>query len=213
MNLVKMAADDWFVLALLGVWSIVALAVILERTYALWGLVPKSEDFRDKVLAAVAKGELASARAVCDVSRVPLARIFERGLAAYQASPGAVAEAVALRRTEVTQGFKRYLWLLGTVGSSAPFVGLFGTVVGIVRAFQSMAITGAGGFKVVSAGISAALIATAGGLLIAIYAVISYNYFVARVNQLSLAYRVFAQELVEALVLLPGKASSTPEPR
>ena len=77
---------------------------------------------------------------------------------------------------------KRYLWALGTVGSSAPFVGLFGTVVGILKAFQSMSVAGTGGFKVVSEGIAAALVATAAGLLVAIYAIIAYNYFVARMN-------------------------------
>jgi len=72
------------------------------------------------------------------------------------------------QRTVAIGSFKRYLWALGTVGSSAPFVGLFGTVVGILKAFQSMSTAGTGGFKVVSQGIAAALVATAAGLLVAI---------------------------------------------
>jgi biopolymer transport protein ExbB/TolQ len=116
--------------------------------------------------------------------------------------------------------FKRYLWALGTVGSSAPFVGLFGTVVGILKAFQAISMAGgAGGFKVVSAGIAAALVATAAGLLVAIYAIIAYNYFVAKVNQIGVQYKLFAEEFLFALGELgkvkPGPAepaSSTPAP-
>ena len=91
---------------------------------------------------------------------------------------------------------KRNLWALGTVGSSAPFVGLFGTVVGILKAFQSIAIAGAGGFKVVSQGIAAALVATAAGLLVAIYAVIAYNYFVARINSIAMQYRLYTEDFL-----------------
>ena len=98
-----------------------------------------------------------------------------------------------------TGSFKRYLWALGTVGSSAPFVGLFGTVVGILKAFQSMSTAGTGGFKVVSQGIAAALVATAAGLLVAIYAIIAYNYFVSRVGAIAVEYKVFCEEFLLVL--------------
>jgi biopolymer transport protein ExbB len=103
---------------------------------------------------------------------------------------------------------KRYLWALGTVGSSAPFVGLFGTVVGILKAFQSMSVAGTGGFKVVSQGIAAALVATAAGLLVAIYAVIAYNYFVARINGISMQYRLYCEEFLATL----SESTSKPRP-
>ena len=99
----------------------------------------------------------------------------------------------------VVGSFRRYLWALGTVGSSAPFVGLFGTVVGILKAFQSMSVAGTGGFKVVSQGIAAALVATAAGLLVAIYAIIAYNYFVSRVNQIAVQYKLHGEEFLTAL--------------
>ena len=110
--------------------------------------------------------------------------------------------------------FKRYLWALGTVGSSAPFVGLFGTVVGILKAFQSMSRAGTGGFKVVSQGIAAALVATAAGLLVAIYAIIAYNYFVSRVGAIALEYKVFCEEFLLALGEYAKKhdAASLPAP-
>jgi biopolymer transport protein ExbB/TolQ len=103
------------------------------------------------------------------------------------------------------------LWALGTVGSSAPFVGLFGTVVGILKAFQAIALAGgAGGFKTVSAGIAAALVATAAGLLVAIYAIVAYNYFVARVNQIGVQYKMFCEEFLFALGELGKVKPSAP---
>ncbi len=121
------------------------------------------------------KGELQAAAALCEASNVPLAQVFERGFQVAKSNPSGLAEAVALRRTAVVQDFKRYLWLLGTVGSTAPFVGLFGTIVGIMAAFHSMAMTGSGGFKTVAGGLSSALIATAIGLAIALLALMAYN--------------------------------------
>jgi biopolymer transport protein ExbB/TolQ len=77
---------------------------------------------------------------------------------------------------------ERYLSILGTLGNIAPFIGLFGTVVGIIRAFRDLAVSGSGGPSVVAAGISEALITTAAGLVVAIPAVIAYNYFLRRVG-------------------------------
>jgi len=195
----RMVKDDLFVVVLLAIWSVVALAIICERVYALWNVQDKSRSFKERVISAIGRGELAAAAALCEASPVPLAEIFEKGILAYQRAPETVAEAVALSRADVVQGFKRHLWLLGSVGASAPFVGLFGTVIGVVRAFHAMAQTGQGGFKVVAAGISEALGATALGLLVAIYAVIAYNYFVARTNRLATSYRVMSEELILAL--------------
>jgi biopolymer transport protein ExbB/TolQ len=118
---------------------------------------------------------------------------------ALRTTPHKTTEAIMSARLVAISSFKNRLWALGTVGSSAPFVGLFGTVVGILKAFQSMSVAGTGGFKVVSQGIAAALVATAAGLLVAIYAVIAYNYFVARVNALALSYKLYCEEFLTAL--------------
>ena len=148
----RMVQDDLFVVILLALWSVVALAIICERVYSLWDVQARSEALRDRVLAAVNRSELAAASALCEASHVPLAEIYERALQSHAHTPDIIGETAALKRADVVQGFKRFLWLLGTIGSSAPFVGLFGTVIGIVRAFHSMAQTGQGGFRVVSAG-------------------------------------------------------------
>jgi biopolymer transport protein ExbB len=195
-NLVR---DEWVILSLLLAWSLAGLAVICERMYALWNLIPKSDAFRHRVVDALERGDLAKATALCEMSQLPLADVFERGLSVAQKTPEKTTEAVNSQRNATVLTLKRNLWALGTVGSSAPFVGLFGTVVGILKAFQSIAIAGAGGFKVVSQGIAAALVATAAGLLVAIYAVIAYNYFVARINNIAMQYRLYTEDFLTAL--------------
>ena len=173
--------------------------MICERIYSLWNMIGKSAAFKTKVIAALEGGDLAKAAALCETSPGPLAEVFERGLTVFQKTPGKTAEAVAGQRAAVVLSFKRYLWALGTVGSSAPFVGLFGTVVGILKAFQSMSVAGTGGFKVVSQGIAAALVATAAGLLVAIYAVIAYNYFVAKINGIAMQFKLFTDDFLMVL--------------
>jgi biopolymer transport protein ExbB/TolQ len=195
--------DEWAILSLLLLWSVAGMAVICERLYALWGVLPKSETFKNRVVEAVEKGDLPKATALCETGSDPLGEVFGRGLRVFAKTPHKTTEAVNSQRTVALAGFKRYLWALGTVGSSAPFVGLFGTVVGILKAFQSMSTAGTGGFKVVSQGIAAALVATAAGLLVAIYAIIAYNYFVAKIGVIGVQYKVFCEEFLFALGDLP----------
>jgi biopolymer transport protein ExbB/TolQ len=201
--------DEWVILLLLLLWSVAGVAVICERIYALWGVLPKSELFKNRMIEAVEKGDLAKATALCETSNDPLGEVFGRGLRVFARTPQKTTEAVNSQRIVALAGFKRYLWALGTVGSSAPFVGLFGTVVGILKAFQSMSQAGTGGFKVVSQGIAAALVATAAGLLVAIYAIIAYNYFVAKVGAIGVQYKVFCEEFLLVLGEF-GKAQSAP---
>jgi biopolymer transport protein ExbB/TolQ len=191
--------DEWLILSFLLVWSVAGLAVICERLFALWNVLPKSESFKNKVILAVEQGDLSKASALCETVNDPLAEVFSRGLRIFNKTPHKTTEAVTSQRLAAISGLKRYLWALGTVGSSAPFVGLFGTVVGILKAFQSMSVAGTGGFKVVSQGIAAALVATAAGLLVAIYAVIAYNYFIARIGAIGVQYKIYCEEFLLAL--------------
>jgi biopolymer transport protein ExbB/TolQ len=200
--------DEWVILTLLLLWSIAGLAVICERLYALWAVLPKSEVFKNRVIEAVEKGDLSKAAALCETANDPLGEVFGRGLRVFAKTPTKTTEAVNSQRTVALASFRRYLWALGTVGSSAPFVGLFGTVVGILKAFQSMSQAGTGGFKVVSQGIAAALVATAAGLMVAIYAIIAYNYFVAKIGAIGVQYRVFCEEFLLVLGEF-GKAQAT----
>ncbi len=91
------------------------------------------------------------------------------------------------------------MWMLGTVGALAPFIGLFGTVLGIIRSFRDIAASGAGGFSVVAQGVSEALWATGGGILVAVVSVAIYNYFQSRGNHATVEIKLAMDEFLEQL--------------
>jgi biopolymer transport protein ExbB len=105
------------------------------------------------------------------------------------------------KRFEEIEALKGPLWVLGTVSSSAPFIGLFGTVVGIIKAFHNMAIMGSGGFSVVAAGISEALVATALGLGVAIVALVFYNFFQTQIERIEAALTIACNRVLDAIHL------------
>ena len=95
---------------------------------------------------------------------------------------------------------KRGLGVLATVGSTAPFVGLLGTTMGIVNAFTGMAASGSGGLSAISAGVAEALITTAFGLLVAIPAVWAYNYFQTKIDNLTAEMTYVSKEMIDYLI-------------
>jgi biopolymer transport protein ExbB len=181
--------------------SILVLGVAIERFVALRGALESATRLTRDVVPLVWQRSWTDA-----VTRVegsgssPMGRMFAEVLRSREQLGLPQLERIASdRQFEEVQGAGAYLWILGTVGSSAPFIGLFGTVVGIIRAFHAMALAGTGGFGVVAAGISEALIATALGLAVGIVAVVCYNFFQARVDQIDGALRIGSARLLEAL--------------
>jgi len=106
---------------------------------------------------------------------------------------------IARKILETQAGLKKFLWVIGTIGSSAPFIGLFGTVVGIIGSFDAMAQTGKSGFSVVAASLSEALIATAAGIVVAVFAVVLYNYFQTKLNSINLEFKNGVAEIADLL--------------
>jgi biopolymer transport protein TolQ len=125
-----------------------------------------------------------------------------RGQKAEEEDPGEfraadnVARALRRATTQETQRLERYLTFLATTGSTAPFIGLFGTVWGIMDSFRGIGLTGSASLAVVAPGISEALVATAIGLVAAIPAVMGYNHFVNKVNVLTGEMDNFSQEFL-----------------
>ncbi|HTT71386.1 MAG TPA: MotA/TolQ/ExbB proton channel family protein, partial [Anaeromyxobacteraceae bacterium] len=156
------------------------------------------------------RGDLEDARAHCERSSSPAAEVFLAGIVAGAPSSGAgralrkptrerVLSVVERQRLQLNLRLRAHLWMLGTIGAIAPFVGLFGTVVGIMQAFQQMAKSGQGGFTVVAAGISEALVTTAGGIAVAIEAVVLFNFLNTHVQKVALQFRLLAEEYLEVL--------------
>jgi biopolymer transport protein ExbB len=108
---------------------------------------------------------------------------------------------------------RRGLWFVGTIGSLAPYIGLLGTVVGIMQAFGAIAESGDAGFEVVSAGISEALIATAVGLLVAIIALLLFNWLQTRVSNIAAIFTRASERFVQSLLYLEASADAGGGPR
>jgi biopolymer transport protein ExbB len=179
--------------------SIVSVAVVFERLWSLRGIASVTLRITESISDPIKRGQRDLAIAICKQnSHSPAGRIFlnildrEAGQR-LEVTNNFAAEAMF----EETQKLKKHLWILGTVASSAPFIGLLGTVVGIIKSFESMAIAGTGGFAVVAAGISEALVATALGLAVAIIAVIFYNYFQTRIATLNGLFRIQVAKVLQ----------------
>jgi biopolymer transport protein ExbB/biopolymer transport protein TolQ len=175
------------VVYVLGVMAAASGLIMAERLISFLKSNRDSRRFALNLAAVLQKSginEAAKAKAAKDSGH--LGRVLAAGLGAFRITTTAaassdltiesVARALERQAQREQQNLKRGLNLLATVGSTAPFVGLLGTVVGIINAFQSMAATGSGGLGTVSAGIAEALVTTAFGLLVAIPAVMAYNY-------------------------------------
>jgi biopolymer transport protein ExbB len=179
--------------------SVLVFALAGEQFYTFWRLIDGARDLGSELGKSLYRGDLAAARTICERSSSPVADIFIAALNKVSTPGESIQKAAERERQRLGLWMKRRLWALGTVGSTAPFVGLFGTVVGIIRAFQSIAASGSGGFSVVAAGVSEALISTAGGILIAVTAVAFYNYFQARANRATIEVRLIVDEFLEQL--------------
>jgi len=179
--------------------SIICLAIIFERMWALWGIAPKTAKLADSLVPQLRQGKFNEALQATQARSTAAERIYHTLISGAQTMDrDHLLELDDERRYQEGLEFKRYIWVLATAGASAPFIGLFGTVVGILVAFQSMAIMGTGGFSVVAAGISAALISTALGLAVAIVAVIFYNYFSVKVENISAIQHINDDRLIDA---------------
>ncbi|HEX8408051.1 MAG TPA: MotA/TolQ/ExbB proton channel family protein [Thermoanaerobaculia bacterium] len=191
----EMTLAGWIVIILMGLMSIYSLWVMVER----YIVFSKAKNQSLKLLGALSnlltKGDYAQAIEVTKKYKEShLAKVIAAGLLEFEASrrdkriadPELAVEAArqGMDRTAMitVAELKENLGVLATIGATAPFVGLFGTVVGIINAFTGMA-KGGGGIASVSAGIAEALFTTAGGLLVAIPAVWAYNYFQNRVDR------------------------------
>jgi biopolymer transport protein ExbB len=179
--------------------SIISVTVVLERLWSLKNMGSVTLRITESLLEPIKKGQRDLAIAICKQnSQSPAARIFLNVLEREGSQGLDTASTLATEAMfEETQKLKKHLWILGTVASSAPFIGLLGTVVGIIKAFENMAVAGTGGFAVVAAGISEALVATALGLAVAIIAVIFYNYFQTRISTLNGLFRIQVSKILQ----------------
>ncbi|MSP71401.1 MAG: tolQ protein [Myxococcales bacterium] len=201
------------VAAILLVMAVSSLGVFVERWLMLTRATRRARICALEAAPLIDARELERAKAVCEGHvGLPLADLLSTGLGTYlrglegtragrdaltpvELSRRAIARRLEALAAEQRRGFS----VLASVGSVSPFVGLFGTVVGIINAFEGIARTGSGGLGAVSAGIAEALIVTAFGLAVAIPAVLAFNFLSTRAERVDLALQQAAGELIDAL--------------
>jgi biopolymer transport protein ExbB/TolQ len=200
------------ILVIMSMWSF---GVAIERYYTFTQARKQSKLYAPQVAKHLKDGRLKDALAVSQAKTYQyshLAKVVLSGLQEYQFQQDtggtlnrddvvdtvrrAIQRATALTASDLKKGIAS----LATIGSTAPFVGLLGTVVGVISAFQGIATTGSGGLGAVSAGIAEALIETALGLVVAIPAVWMYNYFINRLESFSIEMDNSSSELVDYFI-------------
>ncbi|HVP29813.1 MAG TPA: MotA/TolQ/ExbB proton channel family protein [Myxococcota bacterium] len=212
-NLFRMLNQGGLTVYPLALGSVLAVAIVLERLWRFRGLERATRDLTRRVVDHLSKRDFSGARALCEAAKTPVGSIFLEGLRWQDIALEDLERVLATSRQEANNDLKRGLWVIGTIGSLAPFIGLFGTVVGIIRSFHDMAVHGSGGFAIVAAGISEALVATGAGLLVAIVSLAFYNYLQVRVGSISGVFARACERFVQALLYVESGAqggSGTP---
>lgn len=194
LDLMLRAGSRWVLWLLLGL-SVVALAVMFERLW-FFATARQPKHVVDGMLAA-----LRTQGAQAALALVREAKSMEAAVARAALAPGAgvIEEQIAATLDEERLRYERGLGFLGTLGNNAPFVGLFGTVLGIIRAFHDLAANTALGSQAVMAGIAEALVATGVGLLVALPAVAVYNLFTRHVESRVAAAGALGHRLLAVL--------------
>jgi biopolymer transport protein ExbB/biopolymer transport protein TolQ len=220
MNLIEMWNQMGFfakaIAWILFIMSMISFGVFVERFYTFLQARKQSKLYAPQVAKFLKDGRVKEAVALSQKKEYRyshLAKVVLSGLNEYQYT--ADAGGVALSREDMmdtvrraiqrasaltASDLKRGVASLATIGATAPFVGLLGTVVGIITAFQGIAATGSGGLGSVSAGISEALVETALGLVVAIPAVWFYNYLTGRIEYFNVEMDNSSSELVDYFI-------------
>ena len=205
-TIARMLQQGWLTTVPLALCSVLVLAVMIERFLRYRGVEKGTRELTRSVVEALGKRDHSTANALCQTAKTPVAQIFREGLAWKNIALEDLERILATSRQENTAELRRGLWVIGTIGSLAPFIGLFGTVVGIMKAFHQIATEGSGGFEVVASGISEALIATAVGLGVAIVALAFYNYLNVKIGLINNGFARACERLVQALLYVESSA-------
>lgn len=201
MNVMEIFHEGGFIMYPLLVFSIAIWVVAIQKYLFLKTFTKQYLKMDEDVQRSITADRPDDFKWIVKNSSVPLRRPHEVLLEEVYESKEELDDKLNRRLSETTQTLKRNLWILGTIGSSAPFVGLFGTIMGIMESFKQIGESGKSGFTVVAAGISEALIATAAGIIVAVIAVIFYNFFQTRVNQIALDFRNRVEDTAELIFL------------
>lgn len=182
--------------------SLLGVGIVIDKFISLRLWEKQSEEFMRRlkeVLSGGSKKKIKKIFSLCEEMPGPLARIVQAGLEKEQKGRKEIEESVREAGSLEVPVLEKNLKLLGTIAAVAPLLGLLGTVIGMIKAFNVIALQGVGEPGALAGGISEALITTAAGLSVAIPALVFYNYFTHRTDTLIRKLEIYAGEFVELL--------------
>ncbi len=194
-----------FTMYILLFCSLLSITILLERIFY-YRRVSKTKraDFMARIRRAMDSGNLERAAEICRDTETPFSNVVGSGLDLYDRPEKEISGAMEREMTVETMKLERFTSIVATIGNIAVYIGLFGTVLGIIRAFHDISAAGAGGLSIVIGGVAEALVCTATGLFVAIPAVVAYNYFTRRVEHFISDMELCASELID-LIGVGGK--------
>lgn len=195
----------WYIMIPLGILSIMAIYIFLERYMAIRKAAKMEKDFMNKIKDYIHDGKIDAAKKLCEGSNTPVARMLEKGIARIGRPIKDIS--VSIENTAKLEIFKmeKNLSTLATVAGAAPMIGFLGTVLGMIFTFHAMKISGNGvEISALSGGIMQAMVTTVAGLIIGIVAYIAYNTLVAKIDKV---VHMIEVNIIDFLDLLdqPGK--------
>ncbi len=200
MNIWQLVKAGGFTMIVLLASSVLSIAIILERIIFYRNKSRlKRKDFMLKIRQEVKKESLNPAKKICEHANAPFAQVVYAGLNFFDCSEKEISNNMERQIIIETTILERFTSIVGTIGSIAVYIGLFGTVLGIIRAFHDISVSGSGGISVVISGISEALACTAAGLSVAVPAVIAYNYFMKKIDNFIKDMELAASETMDLL--------------
>ncbi len=191
-----------FTIYILLFCSVLSLAIIIERIiyYKMRSKIARAE-FMAYISEELGKKNIKKALEICEGVDTPFSSVVYAGLSLYGHNEVVISNVMEREITIETTNLETYTAIVGTIGSVAVYIGLFGTVLGIIRAFYDISLSSSGGINVVISGISEALSCTAAGLCVAVPAVVAYNYFVKKIDNFIRDMELAASELMDFIAV------------
>jgi biopolymer transport protein ExbB len=191
MSLLKIS----IVIPVLLVCSVVMVAYMLERFVAFIRIGSLDTNTAERIKQCVRQGQIKEAIALCNRKQSFITHAIEVALNAANFPREEMESIFALYRMKLQGLLNKHLGIFGTLAFIGPLLGLLGTVLGVIRAFRDLALSGSGGPTIVAAGIAEALIATAAGIAVAVTSAVVYNYFTTRLRSIVQQFDLLSQEV------------------
>lgn len=202
MTVWQLVRTGGFTMFVLLCCSVISIAIIIERLlcYRRRSRI-KRADFLSGIRSEIKNGQLDKAIERCKNTDTPFANVVLAGLNLQGHSEVVISNTMEREIAVETIKLEKFTSIVGTIGSTAVYIGLFGTVLGIIRAFHDIGSSGTGGINVVITGISEALACTAAGLCVAVPAVIAYNYFTKKIDNFITDMELCASTIMDLITV------------